>query len=126
MEAALRVVGEEIAGLDTRRNALLSQLAQVEAALAQAHAKRADLEESRNVFEEGVAFSMDALQHQACPSTFFLFFLHRDRAQRRYIIMFCMFHFNTSGQQHCLAHHQGCSRALLLSSTRNHGMALLD
>lgn len=69
MEAALRVVAKEIAGLDTRRNALLSQLAQVEASLAQAHAKRADLEESRNVFEEGVAFSMDALQHQVHPFT---------------------------------------------------------
>jgi ABC-type transporter Mla MlaB component len=65
MEASLRVVSEEITGLDTRKNALLAQLAQVEAALAQAHAQRADLEESRNVYEEGIAFSMDALQHQA-------------------------------------------------------------
>ncbi|CAL8467867.1 g7405 [Coccomyxa elongata] len=64
MEAGLREVGEEIATLDAARNALLAQLAQLEAQLAQAHARRADLEESRAVFEEGVAFSLDALQHQ--------------------------------------------------------------
>ena len=67
MEAGLREVGEEIATLDTARNALLAQLAQLEAQLAQAHARRADLEESRAVFEEGVAFSLDALQHQVRP-----------------------------------------------------------
>ncbi|BDA42462.1 hypothetical protein COCOBI_03-3520 [Coccomyxa sp. Obi] len=64
MEAGLREVGEEIATLDAARNALLAQLAQLEAQLAQAHARHADLEESRAVFEEGVAFSLDALQHQ--------------------------------------------------------------
>ncbi len=67
MEAGLREVGEEIATLDAARNALLAQLAQLEAQLAQAHARRADLEESRAVFEEGVAFSLDALQHQVRP-----------------------------------------------------------
>lgn len=69
MEAGLCEVGEEIATLDAARNALLAQLAQLEAQLAQAHARRADLEESRAVFEEGVAFSLDALQHQVRPLT---------------------------------------------------------
>lgn len=72
MEAGLREVGEEIAGLDAAKNALLAQLAQLEAALTQAHARRADLEESRNVFEEGVAFSLDALQHQVHTLPFLL------------------------------------------------------
>lgn len=64
MEGRLKVVGDTIAELDASRDALLAQLAQVEALLTQAHAERADLEESRSVFEEGVAFSLDALQHQ--------------------------------------------------------------
>ena len=64
MEGRLKVVGDAIAELDASRDALLAQLAQVEALLTQAHAERADLEESRSVFEEGVAFSLDALQHQ--------------------------------------------------------------
>ena len=68
MEGRLKVVGDTIAGLDASRDALLAQLAQVEALLAQAHAERADLEESRSVFEEGVAFSLDALQHQVTLS----------------------------------------------------------
>ena len=64
MEGRLKVVGDAIAELDASRDALLAQLAQVEALLTQAHAERADLEESRSVYEEGVAFSLDALQHQ--------------------------------------------------------------
>ena len=68
MEGRLKVVGDAIAELDASRDALLAQLAQVEALLTQAHAERADLEESRSVFEEGVAFSLDALQHQVMHS----------------------------------------------------------
>ena len=70
MEGGLQAVGAEIAELDGRRAALLAALAQLEAQLARAHAKKADLEESRAVFEEGVAFSLDALQQQvrACVS----------------------------------------------------------
>ena len=37
---------------------------QVEAALAAAHARRADAEEGRNVFEEGNAFTLEALQQE--------------------------------------------------------------
>ena len=69
MEGRLKVVGDAIAELDASRDALLAQLAQVEALLTQAHAERADLEESRSVFEEGVAFSLDALQHQVMHSS---------------------------------------------------------
>ena len=68
MEGRLRVVGEGIAELDASRDSLLAQLAQVEALLTQAHAERADLEESRSVYEEGIAFSLDALQHQVMDS----------------------------------------------------------
>ena len=64
MEGRLKTVGDRIAELDAQKDALLAELAQVEASLTRAHAERADLEESRNVFEEGIAFSMDALQHQ--------------------------------------------------------------
>ncbi len=68
MEGRLRVVGDSIAELDASRDSLLAQLAQVEALLTQAHAERADLEESRSVYEEGIAFSLDALQHQVMAS----------------------------------------------------------
>ena len=68
MEGRLRVVGGTIAELDASRDSLLAQLAQVEALLTQAHAERADLEESRSVYEEGIAFSLDALQHQVTGS----------------------------------------------------------
>ena len=64
MEGRLKTVGDRIAELDAQKDALLAELAQVEASLTRAHAERADLEESRNVFEEGIAFSMDALQQQ--------------------------------------------------------------
>ena len=64
MEGRLRVVEDSVAELDASRDSLLAQLAQVEALLTQAHAERADLEESRSVYEEGIAFSLDALQHQ--------------------------------------------------------------
>ena len=68
MEGRLRVVGDSIAELVTNRDSLLARLAQVEALLTQAHAERADLEESRSVYEEGIAFSLDALQHQVMDS----------------------------------------------------------
>ena len=40
MERSLAVVQGEVAGLDQRKAALLSQLAQVDALLAQAHARK--------------------------------------------------------------------------------------
>ena len=68
MQGRLKVVADAINELDASRDALLVQLAQVEALLTQAHAERADLEESRSVYEEGIAFSLDALQHQVICS----------------------------------------------------------
>ncbi|KAK9797810.1 hypothetical protein WJX73_010321 [Symbiochloris irregularis] len=64
MDTELRQVALEVADLDTKKAALLAQLAQVDAQLAQTHARKADLEEGRNVYEEGISLTLDALQHE--------------------------------------------------------------
>ncbi|KAK9817196.1 hypothetical protein WJX72_010907 [[Myrmecia] bisecta] len=65
MNGALSVMAAEVAELEGQREALLAQLTALDERLARARARRADLEEGRNVFEEGNTFTLDALQHQA-------------------------------------------------------------
>lgn len=64
MESALQVVDQEIGGLEEQQAELLRQLKLVQEQISAARAKRADMEEGRHVFQEGNAFTLEALQHK--------------------------------------------------------------
>ncbi|KAL0050998.1 hypothetical protein WJX82_000304 [Trebouxia sp. C0006] len=64
MESALQVVDQEIGGLEEQQAELMRQLKLVQEQISATRAKRADMEEGRHVFQEGNAFTLEALQHK--------------------------------------------------------------
>lgn len=65
MEGVWSKVQEEIQGLQAERAVLLAELEKLDLFLTKAQAHRADLEEGRNVFDEGTAFTIQGLEHEA-------------------------------------------------------------
>lgn len=64
MKAAMHVVDEDVGGLEEQQAELLRQLADVQQQITAAKANRADMEEGCHVFQEGNAFTLEALQHK--------------------------------------------------------------
>ncbi|KAL3152273.1 hypothetical protein ABBQ32_001347 [Trebouxia sp. C0010 RCD-2024] len=64
MKDAMHVVDENVGGLEEQQAELQRQLAEVQQQITAAKAKRADMEEGCHVFQEGNAFTLEALQHK--------------------------------------------------------------